>query len=77
MGEIKDQITAIVANHMVIDSQLIDPSSSFSDDLGADSLDVVEMVMQIEAHFSIHIPDEQAVNINSVNSAARIVNMYL
>lgn len=77
MGEIESKIIDIVSTQTGIDSDLIKPTSSFSDDLGADSLDIIEIVMQIETHFSIHIPDEKAVYINNVNSAANVVRQLI
>lgn len=77
VDEIENKIIAIVADQIGIDSELIEPSSLFSDELGADSLDVIEIVMQIETHFAIHIPDEQAVKINNIKSAANVVRQLI
>jgi acyl carrier protein len=64
---LKDKIVEIIANQLGIDHGDIVPEASVVDDLGADSLDVVELVMALEEEFNLEIPDEEAEKIKSVN----------
>jgi acyl carrier protein len=66
LGEMKDKIVEIIANQLGIDRGDVTPESSVVDDLGADSLDVVELVMALEEEFNLEIPDEEAEKIKSV-----------
>jgi acyl carrier protein len=63
----KDKIVEIIANQLGIDHGDVTPEASVVDDLGADSLDVVELVMALEEEFNLEIPDEEAEKIKSVN----------
>lgn len=63
----KDKIVEIIANQLGIDHGDVTPEASVIDDLGADSLDVVELVMALEEEFNLEIPDEEAEKIKSVN----------
>ncbi len=68
--EIFAQVKAIVIDKLgVEDAEKVTPEANFADDLGADSLDVVEMVMALEDQFSIEIPDEDAEGITTVQEA--------
>ena len=62
----KDKIVEIIANQLGIDHGDVTPEASVVDDLGADSLDVVELVMALEEEFNLEIPDEEAEKIKSV-----------
>ena len=62
----KDKIVEIIANQLGIDHGDVTPEASVIDDLGADSLDVVELVMALEEEFNLEIPDEEAEKIKSV-----------
>ncbi|HXH72225.1 MAG TPA: acyl carrier protein [Mariprofundaceae bacterium] len=68
-AEIEAKIIKIVADQLNVDESEINPDSSFVDDLGADSLDTVELVMAFEEEFGIEIPDEDAEKIQSVQNA--------
>lgn len=68
-AEIEAKIIKIVADQLNVDEGEITPDSSFVDDLGADSLDTVELVMAFEEEFGIEIPDEDAEKIQSVQNA--------
>ncbi|MDX8402243.1 MAG: acyl carrier protein [Mariprofundaceae bacterium] len=68
-AEIEQKIIKIVADQLNVDESEISPDSSFVDDLGADSLDTVELVMAFEEEFGIEIPDEDAEKIQSVQNA--------
>ena len=63
---IKDKVIAIIADQLDVDKESIETSASFVDDLGADSLDTVELVMALEEEFDIEIPDEEAEKIGTV-----------
>jgi acyl carrier protein len=67
--EIEAKIIKIVSDQLNVDEGEINPDSSFVDDLGADSLDTVELVMAFEEEFSVEIPDEDAEGILSVQNA--------
>jgi acyl carrier protein len=66
---VDDKVKQIVAEQLGVDEGEITPSASFVDDLGADSLDVVELVMAFEEAFDIEIPDEDAEKIRTVQDA--------
>jgi len=63
----KEKIVDIIANQLGIDRGDVTPEASVVDDLGADSLDVVELIMALEEEFNLEIPDEEAEKIKSVN----------
>ena len=63
----KDKVVEIISNQLGIDHGDVTPEASVVDDLGADSLDVVELVMALEEEFNLEIPDEEAEKIKSVN----------
>ena len=62
----KEKIVEIIANQLGIDQGDVTPEASVVDDLGADSLDVVELIMALEEEFNLEIPDEEAEKIKSV-----------
>ena len=68
-AEIESKIIKIVADQLNVDESEINSDSSFVDDLGADSLDTVELVMAFEEEFGVEIPDEDAEGIQSVQNA--------
>ena len=65
----QDRLIEIIAEQLQIDTAQIVPEASFMDDLGADSLDTVELVMALEEELNVEIPDEQAENIRTVQDA--------
>ena len=67
--EISSKVKKIVADHLGIDEAKVTEESSFIDDLGADSLDTVELVMAFEEEFSIEIPDDVAEKITTIKDA--------
>jgi len=69
MSEIETQVKKIVVDHLGIDEAKVTPESKFIDDLGADSLDTVELVMAFEEKFGIEIPDDAAETIQTVQNA--------
>ena len=69
-----NKIVEIVIDKLGVDANKVTPEAKFIDDLGADSLDTVELIMQFEEEFSIEIPDEDAEKILSVNQALDYIN---
>jgi acyl carrier protein len=69
MSDISEKITAIIVDKLGVDAGEVKPEASFTNDLGADSLDTVELIMEFEKEFNIAIPDDQAENISTVGQA--------
>jgi acyl carrier protein len=69
MSNVADRVKKIIAEKLGVDESEITPEASFTNDLGADSLDTVELIMEFEKEFSVSIPDEQAENIQTVGQA--------
>lgn len=69
MSSVEDQVRAIIAEQLGIKTDEIKNDASFVDDLGADSLDTVELVMALEEEFETEIPDEEAEKITTVQKA--------
>ncbi|RYE06104.1 MAG: acyl carrier protein [Rickettsiaceae bacterium] len=73
ISDAEKEIIGIAAKLLKVDANTITSQSSFVGDLSADSLDQVELMMAIEAHFGCEIPDEEATNITTVSEAANYV----
>ena len=69
MSNVEDQVKKIVVDHLGIEEAKVKPEAKFIDDLGADSLDTVELVMAFEEKFGIEIPDDAAETIQTVKDA--------
>ena len=69
MSDISVKVTAIIVDKLGVDEVEVKPEASFTNDLGADSLDTVELIMEFEKEFNIAIPDDQAENISTVGQA--------
>ncbi|MBL6867425.1 MAG: acyl carrier protein [Bacteroidetes bacterium] len=69
MSEIAGKVTAIIVDKLGVDENEVNVDASFTNDLGADSLDTVELIMEFEKEFDIQIPDDQAENIGTVGQA--------
>ena len=69
MSEIATKVKAIIVDKLGVDENEVTPEASFTNDLGADSLDTVELIMELEKEFNIAIPDDQAEKINTVGDA--------
>ncbi len=69
MSSVEDQVRAIIAEQLGVKTDEIKNDASFVDDLGADSLDTVELVMALEEEFETEIPDEEAEKITTVQNA--------
>tara|TARA_B100001123_G_C15244571_1_gene1000400 strand:- start:730 stop:963 length:234 start_codon:yes stop_codon:yes gene_type:complete len=73
MSDIEKQVIQIVVDHLGIDESKVKPESKFINDLGADSLDTVELVMAFEEKFNIEIPDTTAETIQTVQDAINFI----
>lgn len=73
MSEIADAVKKIVVEHLGVDPENVVEEASFFDDLGADSLDTVELVMAFEEEFGVEIPDDAAEDIQTVQDAIKFI----
>ncbi|MEY3416392.1 MAG: hypothetical protein RL711_510 [Bacteroidota bacterium] len=69
MSEIAQKVKNIIIDKLGVEESEVSPEASFTNDLGADSLDTVELIMEFEKEFNISIPDDQAENISTVGQA--------
>ncbi|MEK9794532.1 MAG: acyl carrier protein [Hyphomicrobiales bacterium] len=69
MSDVAERVKKIVIEHLGVDADKVDEKASFIDDLGADSLDTVELVMAFEEEFEVEIPDDAAETIQTVGDA--------
>ena len=69
MADITSRVKAIIVDKLGVDEKEVTPQASFTNDLGADSLDTVELIMEFEKEFNIAIPDDQAEKISTVGEA--------
>ena len=69
MSSIAERVSKIIVDKLGVDESEVTKEASFTNDLGADSLDTVELIMEFEKEFDISIPDEQAENIQTVGQA--------
>jgi acyl carrier protein len=72
-ADIEEKVKAIIVDQLGVDAAKVTPQARFVEDLGADSLDTVDLVMAFEEEFDIEIPDEDAEKIRAVNEAAEYV----
>jgi acyl carrier protein len=73
MADIETKVKEIIVNKLGVDDGQITPEASFTNDLGADSLDTVELVMEFEKAFNLQIPDEDAEKIGTVGDAINYI----
>ncbi len=73
MSEIEQRVKAIIVDKLGVDEAEVKPEASFTNDLGADSLDTVELIMEFEKSFGISIPDDQAEKISTVGEAIQYI----
>ena len=76
MASVEEKVKQIVVEQLGVDEAEVTPSASFVDDLGADSLDTVELVMAYEEAFDIEIPDEDAEKIRTVKDAIDYIDKH-
>ena len=77
MSNISEKVKGIIVEQLGVDQDQVTEDASFVDDLGADSLDQVELVMALEEEFECEIPDEEAEKITSVQQAIDYINTHL
>lgn len=75
-ASVEQKVKSIIAEQLGVGEGEIKPESSFIEDLGADSLDIVELVMAMEEEFEVEIPDEEAEHIKTVGDAINYVNTH-
>ena len=73
MSDVKSKVISIIVDKLGVGEGEVASESSFTNDLGADSLDTVELIMEFEKEFNIAIPDEQAENIQTVGEAIKYI----
>ena len=71
---LNEKVTNIIVDKLSVDESRVVPEASFLDDLGADSLDTVELIMEFEEEFDLEIPDEDAEKITTVGAALEYIN---
>jgi len=76
MASVEERVKQIIVEQLGVDEGEVTPNASFVDDLGADSLDTVELVMAFEEAFEIEIPDEDAEKIRTVKDAIDYINAH-
>jgi acyl carrier protein len=76
VASVQDRVIEIVASQLGVSKEKITPETSFINDLGADSLDTVELVMELEEEFEINIPDDAAEKIQTVGQAVEFIEKH-
>jgi acyl carrier protein len=76
MEPVSDRVKKIIVDQLGVEEETVTPEASFVDDLGADSLDTVELVMALEEEFGIEIPDEDAEKISKVKDAVEYIEKH-
>ncbi len=74
MSDTADRVKKIVVEHLGVEAEKMTEDASFIDDLGADSLDIVELVMAFEEEFGVEIPDDAAEKISTVSDAIKYID---
>jgi acyl carrier protein len=77
MSSIEERVKKIVVDQLGVKEEDVTPNASFVDDLGADSLDTVELLMALEEEFETEIPDEEAEKITTVQQAVDYINAHV
>ena len=76
MATLEDRLKTIIVDQLGVEAEKVTASASFINDLGADSLDIVELVMAMEEEFDLEIPDEEAEKIKTVGDAGNYLNAH-
>ncbi len=74
MSDIAARVKAIIVDKLGVEESEVTPDASFTNDLGADSLDTVELIMEFEKEFNVAIPDDQAESISTVGEAIKYID---
>ncbi|AGT31506.1 acyl carrier protein [Geobacillus stearothermophilus] len=77
MADVLERVTKIIVDRLGVDESQVTLEASFKDDLGADSLDIVELVMELEDEFNMEISDEEAEKIVTVGDAVNYIKSHL
>ncbi|MCD6319321.1 MAG: acyl carrier protein [Candidatus Desulfofervidaceae bacterium] len=77
MASVEAKVKEIIASQLGVDQEEVVPKASFVEDLGADSLDIVELIMAMEEEFGIEVPDEEAEKIRTVQDAIDYVQEHI
>ena len=77
MSNIAERVKKIIVDKLGVEDSQVTPEANFTSDLGADSLDTVELIMEFEKEFEVSIPDEQAENIQTVGQAVEFLEAQL
>jgi acyl carrier protein len=75
-NDVQEKVTKIIVEKLGVTPEQVKPEAKFIDDLGADSLDLVEFVMELEEQFGIEIPDEDAEKIQTVGDATKYIEAH-
>jgi len=73
---VAEKVKSIIVEQLGVEADDVKPEASFTEDLGADSLDIVELVMKMEEEFGIEIPDEEAEKIKTVNDVVAYISAH-
>lgn len=76
MSDIATRVKSIIVDKLGVDENEVTPEASFTNDLGADSLDTVELIMEFEKEFNLTIPDDEAEKIGTVNDAVTYIENH-
>ncbi len=76
MSDIATRVKSIIVEKLGVDENEVTPEASFTNDLGADSLDTVELIMEFEKEFNLSIPDEEAEKISTVGDAIKYIEQH-
>jgi acyl carrier protein len=77
MSEVAEKVKKIIIDKLGVEESEVTPEASFTNDLGADSLDTVELIMEFEKEFNISIPDDQAESISTVGQAISYLEEHI
>ena len=77
MSEVAERVKSIIVDKLGVEESEVTTTASFTNDLGADSLDTVELIMEFEKEFNISIPDDQAEKISTVGDAITYVEQHV
>ncbi len=77
MSQIEEKVKAIIVDKLGVSENEVTPEASFTNDLGADSLDTIELTMEFEKEFNLSIPDEDAEKITTVGEAIEYINQHI
>jgi acyl carrier protein len=77
MASVEEKVKHIIVEQLGVEEEEVKPEASFVDDLGADSLDVVELVMALEEEFGLEISDEEAEKLTSVQQAVQYIDSHV